>query len=278
MNWSKHAGFAALALMLTTLGAAAEERPPVTAAQVDKAIALEGYLRSRYAYTLDLAGKPGKDPLAYFLFQKRAGHCEYFASAMAVMLRTLGIPSREINGFLPGEYNSLGGDYIVRASDAHSWVEAYFPGNGWVVFDPTPAAIETPPGMFSRLALIADWLELTWNEWIVNYDFAHQFFLAQSMHRASRTWSSRARVFFEGAERRGKDWILSWNSGRLALRALLPVAIVLFLLALNFDKVRRAFRRLRIEWRARSGREPRPDTQLASLLYEELLRLLARRG
>ncbi len=87
---------------------------------VDKAIALEGYLRSRYAYTLDLAGKPGKDPLAYFLFQKRAGHCEYFASAMAVMLRTLGIPSREINGFLPGEYNSLGGDFGDGGDVAHA--------------------------------------------------------------------------------------------------------------------------------------------------------------
>src|SRR5215831_3270910 len=89
---------------------------------VDKAVAIEKYLRTNYSYTLDLAGKPGGDPLAHFLFEARAGHCEYFASVMAVMLRTLGIPSREVNGFLPGEYNTLGGDYIVRASDAHSWV------------------------------------------------------------------------------------------------------------------------------------------------------------
>src|SRR6202040_328115 len=106
----------------------------------DKAAAMELYLRSKYGYTLDLKGKPGDDPLAHFLFETRAGHCEYFASSMTVMLRTLGIPAREVNGFLPGEYNDLGGDYIVRASDAHSWVEVYFPGNEWQVFDPTPAA------------------------------------------------------------------------------------------------------------------------------------------
>src|SRR6266481_2262029 len=88
----------------------------------DKALAIESYLRNRFTYTLNLTGKPGDDPLAHFLFETRAGHCEYFASAMIVMLRTLGIPSREVNGFLPGEYNELGGDYIVRASDAHSWV------------------------------------------------------------------------------------------------------------------------------------------------------------
>ena len=97
-------------------------------------------MRARFTYTLNLTGKPGDDPLAHFLFETRAGHCEYFASAMTIMLRTLGIPTREVNGFLPGEYNDLGGDYIVRASDAHSWVEVYFPGNGWMTFDPTPPA------------------------------------------------------------------------------------------------------------------------------------------
>jgi transglutaminase-like putative cysteine protease len=72
---------------------------------------------------------------------------------MAIMLRTLGIPSREVNGFLPGEYNDVAGDYIVRASDAHSWVEAYFPGSGWVTFDPTPPGAEDATGLFSRLAM-----------------------------------------------------------------------------------------------------------------------------
>src|SRR2546423_5090616 len=123
----------------------------------DKAVAIENHLRSRFAYTLNLTGKPGGDPLAHFLFQTRAGHCEYFASAMIIMLRTLGIPSREVNGFLRGEYNDLAGDYIVRASDAHSWVEVYFPGTGWVAFDPTPAGAQDY-GFLSRLGEDVEWL------------------------------------------------------------------------------------------------------------------------
>ena len=87
----------------------------------------ERYLISHYAYTLDLTGPQASDPLANFLFVRRAGHCEYFASAMTIMLRSIGVPARYVTGFLPGEYNDVGGDYIVRGSDAHSWVEVYFP-------------------------------------------------------------------------------------------------------------------------------------------------------
>src|SRR5256884_2285986 len=154
----------------------------------DKAVRIESYLRTSYSYTLNLTGKPGRDPLAHFLFEARAGHCEYFASAMAIMLRTLGIPSREVNGFLPGEYNDLAGDYIVRASDAHSWVEVYFPGDGWQVFDPTPSNLESGKGFLTRLGLYIDWLQVTWSDWVIGYDFAHQVALAQNLQRSSRNW------------------------------------------------------------------------------------------
>ena len=93
-----------------------------------------------YRYSLELKGRPGSaDPLAVFLFESRAGHCEYFATAMAVMLRQTGIPARLVNGFRTGEYNALGDAWVVRQYDAHSWVEAYFKPYGWIEFDPTPA-------------------------------------------------------------------------------------------------------------------------------------------
>src|SRR5213079_3163916 len=86
----------------------------------------------------------GRDPLADFLFNVKVGHCEYFATAMAVMLRTRGIGSRVVNGFLPGEYNQAAGAFTVRQSDAHSWVEVYFPqADSWITFDPTPPAGRT---------------------------------------------------------------------------------------------------------------------------------------
>jgi transglutaminase-like putative cysteine protease len=241
----------------------------------DKTIALESYLRSRFTYTLNLTGRPGDDPLAHFLFETRAGHCEYFASAMAIMLRTLGIPTREVNGFLPGEYNDLGEDYIVRASDAHSWVEVYFPGTGWMTFDPTPPGAESVGGLFSRLGQYMDWFELSWNEWVINYDFIHQILLAQTMQRNTRTWTDIARSWFVHQEAKGRRWIRSWNTG---LRLLLPLAIGLFLLALRFDLVVAFARRLWLSWQLRSPELTRSNPQLASRLYGELLYLLARRG
>ncbi len=244
----------------------------------DKAVALESYLRTRYTYTLDLAGKPGKDPLAHFLFGTRAGHCEYFASAMAVMLRSLGIPSREVNGFLPGEYNSLGGDYIVRASDAHSWVEAYFPGNGWVVFDPTPPAAAPSSGMFARLSLIADWLELTWNEWVINYDFSHQVQLAQAMQSKSRNWREEARDWFGQKEAKGKDFLRRLQFQNEALAILFPFALVVFLAALRFNWIAKAVRGALLYFQLRKPPSARNSPLLASKLYLEMLRILRKAG
>src|SRR5439155_17064620 len=177
----------------------------------DKAVALETFLKTKFAYTLNLTGNPGKDPLADFLFETRAGHCEYFASSMTVMLRTLGIPSREVNGFLPGEFNELGGDYIVRASDAHSSVEAYFPGSGWIVFDPTPDAPIVATSFFSRFSQIADWAELAWNDWVISYDFAHQAALAQGFQVKSRNWREFGVPWLSKVQRHMKDDLSMWQ-------------------------------------------------------------------
>jgi len=243
----------------------------------DKALAIESYLHNRFTYTLNLTGKPGDDPLAHFLFETRAGHCEYFASAMTIMLRTLSIPSREVNGFLPGEYNDLGGDYIVRASDAHSWVEVYFPGIDWQTFDPTPAGPENATGFLTRLGQYADWLEITWSEWVIGYDFAHQLALAQNLQRDTRNWSESARGWFERKQRAGKKWMKSWQLQRGVLGYLLPIALVLFLVALRFNLLAELSRRVRLFFQLR-GSVVRTDPQLASRLYAELLRMLARRG
>jgi hypothetical protein len=249
-------------------GIAARARTPY-----DKAVAIEAFLKSRFGYTLELTGKPGGDPLAHFLFETRAGHCEYFASAMTIMLRTLGIPSREVNGFLPGEFNDLAGDYIVRASDAHSWVEAYFPGSGWVTFDPTPAANRNF-GFLSRLGLYIDWMELTWNEWVINYDFAHQVQMAQVMQRNTRNWTEAARSWFAKKETSGKRWL----DRRGGMTLVLPVAIALLLVLLRYDVLRVAIQKLRFYLQLRAPEITRANPQLASRLYLELLRVLQRRG
>ena len=244
----------------------------------DKALRIETYLRTRFAYSLNLTGKPGQDPLAHFLFETRAGHCEYFASAMAIMLRTLGIPSREVNGFLPGEYNDLGGDYIVRASDAHSWVEVYFPGNGWQVFDPTPSSIEGGNSLWTRLGMYIDWMQITWNEWVIGYDFAHQITLAQNLQRGSKNWGESARGWFDRQQQEGKRRLKSWQLAHGSLGYLLPAVLVSLLLALRYNVPAEMMRRVRLFLRIRAAKSGRSDPQLASRLYAELLRVLARRG
>ena len=112
----------------------------------DRALAIESYLRSNYTYTL--TPPPPKDgatePIASFLFDSKQGYCEYFATAMGDMLRAQGIPSRLVSGFGPGSYDNKSKQYVVRESDAHSWVEAYFPGYGWVPFEPTPDGLYFP--------------------------------------------------------------------------------------------------------------------------------------
>jgi transglutaminase-like putative cysteine protease len=244
----------------------------------DKALVMEGYLRGRFAYTLNLTGKPGDDPLAHFLFETHAGHCEYFASAMTIMLRTLGIPAREVNGFLPGEYNDLGGDYIVRASDAHSWVEVYFPGSEWQVFDPTPAAPENAGNFLTRLGQYADWLQITWSEWVIGYDFAHQLVLAQNLQRTSKNWSDTVRDWFTKKQRASRRWMTSWQFRHGATGFLLPVFLVALLLALRFNLIAELIRRVRLFLQLRGARSAQSNPQLASRLYSELLRILARRG
>jgi protein-glutamine gamma-glutamyltransferase len=264
-----------------------DERIPELAKQVtagaatayDKARLIENYLRSgRFKYTLVLTGKPGDDPLPHFLFETRAGHCEYFASSMAVMLRTLGVPTREVNGFLPGEYNELGGDYIVRASDAHSWVEVFFPGNGWIVFDPTPDAPEGSMGILSRLQKYVDWMELTWEDWVISYDFAHQVNLAQTLQRNSRNWTESGRDWFQQKQERGKEWFKSWQFEHARLRYLLPLGLVLFLVVLRFDLFSRLLRRAALILRMKWQRSAEANPELASRLYFELLRQLEKAG
>jgi len=244
----------------------------------DKAAAIELYLRSHFGYTLQLPPVSPADPLAHFLFERRAGHCEYFASAMTVMLRALGIPARYVNGFLPGEYNDVGEDFIVRASDAHSWVEVYFPDYGWIPFDPTPPAEERTKGLLGRLALYWDWLELRWNEWVINYDFLHQVTLAQNLQRASRDWTDRARACLARFHRNTIERFKSWQARAIDAPYAAPLAVGILLVLSLLLRGRALARWLVTSWGLRISPHSKLAPRLATLYYQQMLRLLARRG
>jgi len=245
----------------------------------DMAATIEQHLRTRYGYTLELSGTPGESPLAHFLFTRRAGHCEYFASAMTVMLRVLGVPARYVNGFLPGEYNDIGEDYIVRGSDAHSWVEVYFPEIGWMTFDPTPPSDERLRGWLGRLALYYDWFELMWSEWVINYDMAHQLTLAANFQRTSREWTDQSRRYLEQKRRAILEW-MQLQQARVKMlgpwRMGTAIAALLALLALLRGRALREY--LALEWGIHFGAREAVTPRLATLLYAQMLRVLARRG
>ena len=235
----------------------------------DEAKAIESQLQRDYGYSLEMkAGGP--DPLSDFLFNVKTGHCEYFSTAMAVMLRTRNIPTRVVNGFLPGEYNDAADAYTVRQSDAHSWVEVYFPeSRSWVTFDPTPLAGRVEPlrtGFVAQVGKYAAALELIWFQYVVGYDKQEQRSLASSLQNRLFDYR-RALARMSAAIRK----TLSANSRVIAL-AIVGLAGA-FLLVVVAKRVRH------FGWRR--GLRIRPG-QIAPtstvLFYEQLTELLARRG
>jgi transglutaminase-like putative cysteine protease len=104
----------------------------------DMARAVESYLRANYVYDETVEAPPeGADIVDYFLFERKRGYCEYYASAMTVMLRSIGIPARVAVGFYPGDYDETRGGFLYRQANAHAWTEVFFPGFGWIPFEPT---------------------------------------------------------------------------------------------------------------------------------------------
>jgi|HubBroStandDraft_6_1064221.scaffolds.fasta_scaffold00255_13 transglutaminase-like putative cysteine protease len=246
--------------------------------EYDRAANIERYLKTHYAYTLDLTSPQTNDPLAYFLFTRRAGHCEYFAAAMTVMLRDLGIPARYVGGFLPGEYNDLGGDYIIRASDAHTWVEAYFPGYGWITFDPTPPGNGKRNTFLSRLALYWDWFQFAWSEWVVNYDFVHQVSLARNVQNTSRNWGDHAQHYYREKQRQAIRILMALDRRTEASPYFLPSVLIFLIALLIYLRGRPLIGHLIARWRVRARRGGNLTASLASLEYREMLRLLEKRG
>jgi transglutaminase-like putative cysteine protease len=116
----------------------------------DRALAITNYLRGGMVYMERIPSPPASsDPIAWFLFEGKQGFCNYYASAEVLMLRSIGIPARLVAGFSQGEKNSTGSTFTVREKNAHAWPEAYFPGFGWIEFEPTAnqPALARPPGL-----------------------------------------------------------------------------------------------------------------------------------
>lgn len=264
----------------------------------DKAKEIENFLKTKFGYTLNLKIN-GSDPLAEFLFDVREGHCEYFATAMVVMLRTLGIPSRIVNGFQMGEYNDINRLFIVRESDAHSWVEVYFPRtDSWVEFDPTPPAginDYSQGGVFARLRKYMDAMEVFWLDYIVTLDSEEQASIMSNIQQkllavkdrliayylAAKQWTRNTLSFFTARDWSTGDWIRM--GGLLALLLAMTGALYIALQIKRWSLAPTGYgpwwHRLFILPTWRSRRLVRRDTrESAVMFYGQMLAIANRAG
>jgi transglutaminase-like putative cysteine protease len=232
----------------------------------DKAVAIQKWLTTNLTYTLELADPGTQEAVDFFLFDRKKGHCEYFASAFAVLGRAVGIPVRNVNGFLGGEWNEYQGYVAVRAGDAHSWDEVYFPGAGWVTFDPTPAGNVDQlgrggTGWRARLGRFIDTLRFQWTKWVIEYDLVSQLALFKTIGRALQS----AALAVKGALVSAKDAaVTNWPVGAVVCCGMALVVIL-----------RRRRRSDEVESR-RPGRERIRST--VAEVYDQVAKLLAKAG
>jgi transglutaminase-like putative cysteine protease len=233
----------------------------------ETAAIVERYLESTYDYTLTTPARTRPDPLEDFLFEARAGHCEYFATAMVMMMRARGIPARLVTGFQAGEINDLGNFEVVRKEDAHAWVEVFDRSSGWLTFDPTPAAtFAATSGSFEFVTLGVDSLRMLWDMYVITFDYDRQ----------RGVWREASRVLGWTAAAAGATMDFATRQRKASI----SVAVVLLLgLALASTRMARAFwTRLRFRWPFRPWTARPRGSYSAVRFYGDLLARLERMG
>lgn len=265
-----------------------------------RASAIENYLKTNLGYTLDLT-PAREDPLAEFLFDAREGHCEYFATAMTVMLRTIGIPARVVNGFQMGEYNELTGLYTVRERDAHSWVEVYFgESSTWVEFDPTPAAginSYKEGGLMAGLRKYLEAAEVFWMDYVVTLTTEQQAEIMVSIQQRLLGVKTSLTARYLAA----KKWLLAqardlfgqhkWENGDMLWLGLMSMGFLIiaigFYIGFAYMRQRHSpvigevswWRRLLASFALRRALKTRDDDRSCAILfYAQMLILLKRAG
>ncbi|MBT3921141.1 MAG: DUF3488 domain-containing protein [Nitrospina sp.] len=210
-----------------------------------------------FKYTLEMENDPDKTALEHFLFQRKEGHCEYFASAMVILLRAAGVPARMVNGFVGVEWNEWGNYLIIRQQHAHSWVEAYIPGKGWTVFDPTPPDPSlVAPNPLHPLGKSLDFLRMSWQRYVVRYSIQDQVEAIQFFRMGSRDLMRTIKGLAS----------VDWETLVEKAQKFSPVILILVLTTLLLPFLKRRGFTL----------SPRPP--LCVILYQDMLKQLRKSG
>lgn len=282
-----------------------EEEGVTDASRFEQILALQRHFHKPglYKYSLDLNFVRNRelDPVEDFLANHRTGHCEYFASALALMLRSRGIPSRIVNGYRGGEFNSLGNYYQVRQKHAHAWVEAYLSaedtpeyelaglpsaGGSWYRLDPTPAAFRpstlTDPSLVARVGDAFDYVDLLWRDYVLGLNSSRQkdaFYDPVTNRTAGSipSWADVGRVQSALRRLRADGWQSGGEqrSSRSPWSLGVACAVLVVILAAS-GRTLYAFWRDRKNWRwflgRRGGAANRPTVEF----YRRLEKLLSR--
>jgi hypothetical protein len=229
----------------------------------DKIKAIVSYLQKNYQYTTTDLPWSDADPVSEFLFRKKAGHCEYFATSMVLMLRYINIPARLVNGFLEGEYNDLGDFFLVRHSDAHSWGEVYLDGN-WVSVDPSPI----PPalvGSFRSLLTfhkILESIQFFWDRYVLIFSAQDQLDAVSLVRDEYQKLGAKVREKYTASSELLLSLEQIWKKSRLLFGMVSGLVVI-------------AFFALRHLWQRRRR------LQVATspiLFYQEMLSILEGKG
>ena len=239
--------------------------------------AIQQHLMNNYRYSLEADTATLSHPLEEFLFTRKTGYCEHYATAMVVMLRTIGIPARLVTGFLATEWNEYGGYFTVRQRDAHAWVEVYFPRSGWITMDPTPSVnAAVAPSRWARLSRLGESIQLQWDRLFVRYSAKDQLAVVHGVREGSDAlretisrWMARLGAPIGEAASRMVRMAKAFQPGIVGLVAgSLVIGIAVLLLTLR-DRIGL--------WA--TTHLPSAHPQLAILqLYARMLRVLERRG
>jgi transglutaminase-like putative cysteine protease len=256
---------------------------------VARAEALERFLRDgEYTYSLRMGViDPNIDPIEDFLFNRKEGHCEYFASALTLLLRTVGIPARIVNGFKGGDYNDLAGMLYVRQKHAHSWAEALVGRTVdqpiWKTLDATPARqraelVSQVGGLGSRLRFATDFVRYLWVFYVVGFDASRQDRIIYGPIRALFSEARRGFALMSAVARRVLAWLLDFPSlaSVFSIRGFLVAVLSLLLISGVILLLRRVARWLGAR---RGGRRDADDEQASAVAaYRRLVDLLGRIG
>ncbi len=242
-----------------------------------KMVAVHRHLLNSYRYSLDVGNTMSPHPIEDFLFKRKTGYCEHFATAMVIMLRELGVPARLVTGFLATEWNNFGHYFTVRQRDAHAWVEVYFPNSGWITMDPTPDSgfIESSSS-WNTIQSIGQSFELHWDRLFIRYSARDQLAIFYSLRDSTESahdllwhWSASLRETavknvgkYSGAFRFAKNLYLGF--------AAIVVGAGLMLVVFFFRK--------RLWFRIFSRPSATHNQHQVSELYRIMLDVVERRG